>query len=185
MIIGRYRFNIYLLAMLAVALVAGCKTKSSPKDEKAQHEKEIVATLRVHVEVHPQSMDFSTTVPILRENPVMVTIDKSPFLTELNVASAKVVDVIGGYNLEIQIDRQGSWLLETYTVSNPGKHFAIYSAWGDKKKKESRWLGAPVISRKISNGVLSFSPDASREEAVDIALGLNNTAKKNREKSQW
>jgi hypothetical protein len=185
MIIGQYRFNIYLLAALTLLLVAGCKTKSSPKEEQARHEKEVLATLRVHVEVHPQSMDFSTSVPILRDNPVMITIDKSPTLTELNVASARVVDVLGGFNLEIQFDRQGSWLLESFSVSDPGKHFAVYSAWGDKKKKEARWLGAPIISHKISNGILSFSPDASREEAADIALGLNNTAKKNREKSQW
>ena len=185
MIIGRNRFNIYLLAALVLGLVVGCKTKSSPKDEKAKHEKEIIATLRVHLEVFPQSMDFSTTVPILRDHPVMITVDKSPFLTELNVANARVVDVLGGFNLEIEFDRQGSWLLESYTVSNPGKHFAVFSAWGDKKKKEARWLGAPVIAHKISNGVLSFTPDASREEAVDIAFGLNNAVKKNKEKSQW
>jgi hypothetical protein len=43
---------------------------------------------------------------------------------------------------------------------------------------ESRWLAAPVIPRRISNGVLTFTPDASREEADLIAIGLNNVAKK-------
>jgi hypothetical protein len=186
MSIGRNRFNIYffLLALLTVALVAGCKTKSDSKKKKDEHEKE-VANLRVHVEVTPQSMDFSTTVPILREHPVMITVDKSPFLTELNVTGARVVEVIGGFNLEIHFDRQGTWLLESYTVSNSGRHFAIFSAFGDKKKKQSRWLGAPVITHKISDGVLSFTPDASREEADEIALGLNNTVKANQQKSQW
>ena len=44
--------------------------------------------------------------------------------------------------------------------------------------KDYRWLAAPVISHRISDGVLVFTPDATREEAEEIALGLNNVSKK-------
>jgi hypothetical protein len=44
--------------------------------------------------------------------------------------------------------------------------------------KDCRWLAAPVISHRIGDGVLVFTPDATREEAEEIALGLNNVAKK-------
>ncbi len=179
MIIVRTRFNIYLLSVVACVLVCGCRTKG-------HKEKAILATLRVHLEVIPDSMDFSTTIPIFREKPVMVTVDKAPFLTEANVAGAKMVEVVGGYSLEIQFNRQGSWLLESYTTTHPGKHFAIFSAFVDKdKKKWARWLGAPIQTRRISNGKLTFTPDATRSETEQIALGLNNVAKKNKEDSKW
>lgn len=176
--IGRRRFNLYLLLILLVGVAAGCKTEAQKKAKE-------LATLRVHVEVIPESLDFSTSVPIYREKPVMVTVDKSPFLTEANVAGAKVVDEGGGYALEIRLDRQGSWLLEEYTTTNPGKHFAVFSAFRVNDKKVSRWLGAPIFGHRISKGVFTFTPDATREETEAIVLGLNNVAKKNRENSKW
>lgn len=176
--IGRNRFNIYLLLTLALILPCGCRTRGDDKDK-------VQATLRVHVEVVPASMDFSTTVPVYREKPVMVTVDKSPFVTEADVESAKVVDVRGGFDLQIQFDRRGTWLLEEYTTTNPGKHFAVFSEFGVKKSRTSRWLAAPIIYRRISNGILRFTPDATREEAEKIALGLNNVAKKVNEASKW
>ena len=54
---------------------------------------------------------------------------------------------------------------------------AIFSQFGEEMK-DYRWLAAPVINRRISDGVLVFTPDATREEAEEIALGLNNVAKK-------
>ena len=43
---------------------------------------------------------------------------------------------------------------------------------------EGRWLAAPRINKRIADGVLVFTPDATREEAEQIALGLNNLAQK-------
>ena len=37
----------------------------------------------------------------------------------------------------------------------------------------------------MSDGLIQFTPDASREEADDIAIGLNNVAKKNEADMQW
>jgi preprotein translocase subunit SecD len=181
MITARRRFNVYLLAVVGVALVCGCQTRS---DKKSEQKSKAIATLRVHLEVIPESMDFSTSVPIYRKQPVMVTVDKASFLTEGDVAEAKVVDVDGGFDLQIKFDRHGTWLFEEYTTTNPGKHYAVFSTFGEKKK-QGRWLGAPIIKGRISNGLLTFVPDATREEAEEIARGLNNVAKKNSNDTKW
>jgi preprotein translocase subunit SecD len=178
MIIGRSRFNIYLFCLFAV-LFAGCKTA---KDEKEK----FISTLSLHIEVVPDSSTFSKSVTVSREKPVTVNIETSPFISEAQVAEAKVVDELGGWALQIKFQRRGSWLLEQYTTTNPGKHIAVFSIFGeDKKNKESRWLGAPIITRRISNGTLTFTPDATREEAETIARGLNNLARQVEEKAKW
>ena len=46
-----------------------------------------------------------------------------------------------------------------------------------KPVADSRWLAAPVISRRIDNGVLVFTADCERDEADQLVLGLNNVAK--------
>ena len=71
----------------------------------------------------------------------------------------------------------GTVLLEECTAANRGRRIAIFSQFGEKIK-DYRWLAAPVITRRISDGVLVFTPDATREEAEEIALGLNNVSKK-------
>jgi preprotein translocase subunit SecD len=175
MIIRAARFNIYLSFLAAGLLVTGCHT--------AKHEKQL-ATLRIHLEVTATPMDFSTEVPVYRKKPVMVTVDKEPFLTEGDVAAAKVVDIRGGFALQIEFDHSGTMLLEEYTTANPGRHMAVFSLFG-KKKEESRWLAAPLIAKRISDGKLIFTPDATREEAERIALGLNNRLEKKRKEDKW
>jgi hypothetical protein len=182
MITGRKRFNIYLLLIPAL-LASGCHTAKDPKKPEAKKDKSLAA-LRVHLEVLPDAMDYSMNVPIFRDKPVMVTVDKAPFLTEADVAEAKIVDEPGGFSLQIKFARQGSWLLEESTTTHPGKHLAIYSEFGTKKK-QNRWLAAPIIVRRISNGTLIFAPDASREEVEEIVIGLNNVAKKVADNSKW
>ena len=48
--------------------------------------------------------------------------------------------------------------------------------WG-KDLKNGRWLMAPLITSRINNGLLSFTPDMSRDEATLFVQGLNNVAK--------
>jgi preprotein translocase subunit SecD len=181
MIIGRCRFNVYLLIACAALLACGCRSTKT-KEEK-QKEKQ-VSTLRLHMEVTASTDAFSVAVPIFREKPVMINVDKDPFLTEVNVEEANVVDVMGGFELQIKFDHEGAMLLENYTTANPGRHIAVFSLFG-KTKEESRWLAAPAISKRISNGVLTFTPDATREEAEKIALGLNNVHKKILKQNKW
>lgn len=178
MIIGRARFNIYLLCLIALCAF-GCK--SSPEKEREKQ----LSTLALHMEVVPDESQFSRNITVFRDKPVSVHIDKSAFLTESHVEEARIVEEMDGWVLAIKFDKRGTWLLEQYTTTNPGKHIAIFSTFGPGKKKEARWIAAPVITRRIPNGTLRFTPDASRDEAEDIVLGLNNLAKKVAEKSKW
>ena len=105
---------------------------------------------------------------------MLVTIAKEPILTEANIIAARVIESEGGYALEIKFDESGTWCLEQFTAANPGKHLVIFGQWG-ATMADGRWLGAPLITHRIGNGVLSFTPDASREEADQLVLGLNPT----------
>jgi hypothetical protein len=73
--------------------------------------------------------------------------------------------------------------LEQYSAGNPGRHFVIFGQWGDKLAN-GRWLAAPLITHRIANGVLTFTPDLSRPEADQMVLGLSNVAQfyKNKKK---
>lgn len=117
--------------------------------------------------------DRTEPVPIYRENPIYVNVEKEPFLNEGSIAKASVVDVMGGFSIFIQFDRRGTWLLEQYTTANRGRRIALMSQFG-----QVRWLAAPKIPKPITDGTLVFTPDATREEADRIVRGLNNVAKK-------
>ena len=82
----------------------------------------------------------------------------------------------GGFAIEIKFDENGTWLLEQYSAANPGRHFVIFGQWSEKLA-DGRWLAAPLITHRIGDGVLAFTPDCSREEADQLVLGLNNAAK--------
>ena len=98
------------------------------------------------------------------------------------MTSASLVETPGGFAVNIQFNQTGTWTLEQFTGSNPGKHLVIFGQWSDKLV-DGRWLAAPVISHRIADGLLSFTPDASREEIEQFVTGLNNVAKKIRKQS--
>src|SRR5260221_9577516 len=98
-------FNLYLTLALSLTFLVGCKTAN-------KKENKILSTLRLHLETKPDPFGRTETAKVYRESPIQFTIDKAPFLTEANVKEAKVIEVTGGFALEIQFDRQGSWLLE-------------------------------------------------------------------------
>jgi len=167
------QFNLYLpiLAILALVLLScGCQTGKKDKDQ--------IAALRLHIESNDSLAGTGQTVSVLRADPVLVSIATDPVLTENNVVGAAVISVQGGYAVEVKFDQTGTWTLEQYSAANPGKHFVIFGQWGEKGT-DGRWLAAPVIARRISSGILSFTPDASRAETDRLVLGLNNVAKKN------
>jgi hypothetical protein len=171
MMIRAQRFNIYLLAALVAAVGCGCKSTEEKKSKNA------LATLRLHLEAGSDRAKPTQSVPIYREKPVWVNIIKEPFLSEVNVTGASVLDEVGGCALRIQFDDDGKVLLEQCTGGNRGRRIAIFSQFASELK-DFRWLAAPMINRRISDGVLVFTPDATREEAEEIAIGLNNVAKK-------
>src|SRR5262245_60416851 len=116
-------------------------------------------------------------VQVLRDHPITINVEKSPILTEAWVKEAKVVDVMDGFALRVEFDDHGTLVLEACTAENRGRRFAIVAQFGESLK-ETRWLAAPLISHRIADGVLTFTPDATREEAEQIVLGLNNVARK-------
>ena len=152
------RLNIYLLVALAAAAVCGCQTSGENRPEK------LLSTLRLHLEADRDGTKANEPVPVYRETPVMVNMEKTPFLTEADVTEAKVIDVVGGLPSTSGSTVPGPALLEQYTTANRGKKIAVFSQFGEKIK-DSRWLAAPMISRRITDGVFTFTPDATREEA--------------------
>ncbi len=166
------RFNTYLLAAALVAMLAGCQTADSKRGKQ-------LATLRFHVEVNRDAGDRSESVTISRAARIQINVDKEPFLNEAYVARAKVLDAMGGFILSVQFDHRGTLMLEQNSATNPGKHLAIAAQWGEKEKQVARWLAAPIIAHRISEGLINFTPDATREEAEEIAHGLNNVAIEN------
>jgi len=159
------RFNLYLL-LTAVVVLTGCKTKADK-----------TASLRIYIESRAQTSTSGETVALLRSHPVTVTVNREPILTEANVVAAALMETPGGHAIEVKFDSTGTYVLEQFTSANPGRHFVLFSQWTEKAG-DSRWLAAPIISRRIATGVYSFTPDASREECVLIVTGLNNMAKK-------
>jgi len=162
------RFNIYLALAFLLGLACGCQTGEPGKE---------VGALRIHIEVSPDPAGTSQNISVLRSDPVLVTIKREPILTEANIVTAKVIDARGGFAIEIKFDENGTWLLEQYSAANPGRHFAIFAQWSEKPGA-GRWLAAPIITHRIADGVLAFTPDCSREEADQLVPGLNNMSKK-------
>jgi hypothetical protein len=64
-------------------------------------------------------------------------------------------------------------LLDGATSANHNKRIAIFARF-----PKERWLGSPVIQKRIGNGIITFTPDCTREEADRLVRGLNNVAKK-------
>lgn len=158
------RFNLYLLGALLAVLAGGCQTAKQDKVE--------ATVLRVHAEATDNSA-FTREISMFKNPTIKLRVDDSPLLTEDQVASAAVVNALGGFALVIKFDPRGQWLLDQHTSLNLGKHFAVFVQYG-KKPTKAVWLAAPIISNRISDGALIFTPDVSREDAEIIAQGLGH-----------
>ena len=166
-------FNLYLLLGFTALLAAVCSCKSDKKDTGDKH----LSSLRIHVENRAQLPGSGETVSVIRASPVLITINTEPALTEANILKATLLDSPVGYAVQIQFDEMGTLSYEQYTAAYQGKHFAIFGQWSDETTN-SRWLAAPLITQRVRNGLLAFTPDASHEEAKQLVIGLNNMAKK-------
>ena len=80
----------------------------------------------------------------------------------------------------IQFDKHGTLVLDNVTSSYKGSRIVVFSQFGS-----ARWLAAPRIMNRISDGVFTFTPDASREETERIARGLNNIANEMKKRSKY
>ena len=162
------RFNLYLALAAALVLGGGCQSHR-PKGP--------LGAVRVHIQTQPDSAGLSQQVSVVRADPVLITISRDPILTEANLTSAKIIEVPGGFAIALQFDETGAWALEQYSAANPGGHFVVFGQWS-QKLADGRWLAAPLITQRLANGLLVFTPDASREEANQLVLGLNHAAAK-------
>ena len=163
------RFNLYLLpVLLLAALAGGCQT----------HKKKIgkVGAIRIHLEAAASVPGKSQPIQVLRSQPVVVLVGDDPVVTEQNLIGATLVESAGGFALRVRFDETGAWMLEQATAGNPGRHLVIFGQWGDTVS-QGRWLAAPLITHRIADGLVTFTPDASREEMSKLVEGLNNTAK--------
>ena len=161
-------FCIILPLLVVSVLFSGCASSSKEKKPSKKY-----STLRLFGAVQPNHTGKHQGVQIYRRTPIMMSVASEPFLDEGYIMEATVVEAVGGFMLRIQYDRHGAGLLENATHRMRNQHIAIHSNF-----PESRWLAAPVIDTPISNGLLVFTPDATREEADRIAEGLNALAKK-------
>jgi len=162
------RFNPYFF-LLVVALVAGCKTTGERNRDRA------ISTFRLHLEGNPGGTEPTAVIQIAG---VELYVDNLPFLDETSVTNAAVVDTRdGGFAIRVQYDRHGTLVLDSGTTENRGRRIAIFTQYGAGKLEHSRWLAAPYGS-PITDGVLIFTPMATRQESEEIVLGLNNVAKK-------
>src|SRR5437879_13024044 len=100
MVIAVPRFKTYLHIAMALALLCGCQRPETKR-------KKALSTLRVHLAVNREPTDRTEQVPMWREHPFMVNVQRTPFLTEANVTEAQAVEVLGGFAVRLHFDHEG------------------------------------------------------------------------------
>lgn len=174
MMTGLVRFNINLLLGAALLACGGCHSLKSSKNKDKKKE---MAFIELHLEVTPDGISETKTATVNRREPFKLTVETDPFVDTAYVTDATLLDEgTDMFSIQVKFNWSGSMRLDTYTTANRGKHIAVYSTFGDKHN--SRWLAAPVIRQRISDGTFTFTPDASHEEAEAIVKGLKNAAEK-------
>lgn len=163
------RFNSYFFVLVA-ALLTACETTNPGGSTKAAPN---VATLRIHMETHADTVGLSRQITVGRE-PAQTFSVTTPVLSEDNLAKAQIWDGNPGeFAIHLQFDREGTRSLEMLSVSYRGKRLAIGGQFPDP-----RWIGTVRMERRIADGTLLFRPNATREEAEKMVRLLNNTVAK-------
>lgn len=166
------RFNTYLLALLAGLLATTWGCASTKRSERLAVKPPFI---QAHLEVHPDGTKKNGPVPIGRRGQFRVNVEESPFLSGGHLRQGWIIDDgLGGFFMRLQFNRQGTWLLEQYSTANKGKRSAILAVY-DKKRL---WLAAPLMTNRIADGVLTFTPDLERPEAERLIKQLNQKAKR-------
>ncbi len=174
MMTGFVRFNINLLLALALLSTGGCRMfHTGKKDDK----KKDMALVELHLEVRPDELSDTKTVSVNRREPFSVVVDKESFVDTGYLTGAKLLDEgTDVFSIQLKFNWSGTMRLDTTTTANRGKHIAVYCTFGTSHT--NRWLAAPVIRKRISDGTFTFTPDATHEEAEAIVRGLNHQAEK-------
>ncbi|MGE3308597.1 MAG: hypothetical protein AB7O66_01410 [Limisphaerales bacterium] len=179
----------YLLAPSSSAWGAAAATESKPEPEttakpdskksrKAKKPK-LIKNIRVYLETKHDIEERSLPAVVGRSSPMKFMVEKLPILNEVHVESARLLDQRGSFQVQIKFNSLGSRILESYTAAAAGRHLLIMTEIDD----EGRWIAAPLIRRRLGDGKLVFSPDATREQMDLLVRGLNELVEKNRK--QW
>jgi preprotein translocase subunit SecD len=172
-------FNIILLILISLSFVScssNPKEKADKAEKKRKKELEKQAThLTFHLEVNPDGTPYNGKVWVYRAKPILFNVETYPVLDETHMRKVELVtvDEFGGFAIKITFNKRGTQFLDNVTTQNKGRHLAIFCRW-----TEERWLAAPRINRRISEGTFVFTPDATKDEAERIVAGLNNFLKK-------
>jgi len=168
--LGLINWNLVVLLGLGAAS-GGCATRSERDQE--------IATIRLHFEANPAMVRRSMEATVLRAHPVTITVAEEPLVHEGYLDAAEIVTTGGTHQLRLTFDDSGRRLLETETAIHRGKRVAVIAQF-----PEARWLGAPVITGTIRDGVFVFTPDASLEECRRLVDGLNRVIQ-DRKRNDW
>lgn len=165
---SRFNINLVLLVLLAVF---GTACKTSEEKEKSNQ----ATFLRFHLETNPIGPRHSMPGLVYRNNPMEIYMERDAVLDEGFMLKAEMVDAdeFGNHAIKIIFDETGTQRLDYLTTSYRGRRLVVNCRW-----TENRLLGAPLITRRITDGVFVFTPDASREETERIVAGLNNVIAK-------
>lgn len=155
------------------------KEKDKDKARKKKKPKPI-KSFRVHIEARRDLPQRSLPAKVGRQSPMAYNIEKLPILFEQNVTSLTVVDQPWGFEVRVKFDSPGTRLLENYTSAGVGRHLIVAT----EIEGEVRWLAAPLIRQRISDGTLTFSPDASREEMERMVRDIAAQLRKER-RNRW
>lgn len=159
-------FNTYLL-LAAIVFAFGCGTAEERKRKKEE------TSLRFHLETNADGTGKNHPIQVIRSNPVEINVEDLAFIDERDIEKASIEETPGSFSLKIELNDHGRRVLEMVTTANKNRHYAVFSQFPDP-----RWLAAPVITKRIGDGVITFTPDASREECERIVRGLTNVIKK-------
>jgi hypothetical protein len=161
------RFNIILAMLLLLPL--GCKSSEERKRAKE------ATFMRFHIESNVDGTQHNARVPVYRSSPMMVGVERNAALDEEFMDNVELVaaDEFGNQAIKVTFNDAGKRRLDYVTSSYKGLRLVVQARW-----TETRWLAAPLMTKRISDGVFIFTPDASPEECERIVAGLKNVIAK-------
>ena len=174
MMVSMRIINHYLIAItLCAALGLGCKSMGEKKPG------ENYSLIMLYLEQNNDGTKYSREMAVYRADPIIFYVNSEPFLSTADLEKATLMEAIGGFAIQLQFNRHGTAVLESFTTSNKGKRMAIFCQF-----TEPRVLAAPMITRGNATGIIRFTPDCSRKEAERIIAGLNTAIKEIKGKSK-
>ena len=157
----------------------GSETPPPAKSKKKEKKPKLIKSVRIYVETKHDIEERSLPAVVGRSSPMKFLVEKLPILNEVHVENAVLLDQPGSFQVMIKFNSLGSRILESYTAAAAGRHLLVMT----EIEEEGRWIAAPLIRRRLGDGKLVFTPDASREDMDRLVKGLNQLVEKNRK--QW